>query len=265
MPQAIPLVITTTHNDPALISRRDWFMHQPGCEWVEGSSRNTKIPTLIISRKGVCIETEAQRLSFHPSMALLRLMNIFRDNPDRFLEATGLKAGDVMLDATLGLATDALVAAWAVGPGGRVIGVEKSPVLAAVVRDGLLHFPDMIPHGAVDKQKVWQALAEAAGRIDVVWSDHLDFLRRQPADSADVVFFDPMFRHTRPQSASIQPLHFWSDPRSIDPSVIHEATRAARHRIVLKERKGSKEFTRLGFQICAGGRYSSVDYGVIPV
>lgn len=198
-------------------------------------------------------------------MALLRLMNRFRGDPDRYLLATSLKPGETLLDLTMGLGTDALVGAWAVGEQGKVIGVERSPILSALVNDGLrsLATACMPKFGNDDKKLAWEALALAAGRIKLIYADHLGFLNQQPSASVDVIYFDPMFRYTSQKSSSIRPLHSWSDHQSLRIEVIREARRVARRCIVLKERKGSSEFTRLGFDILYGGKYSQVDYGLI--
>ncbi|HSN15604.1 MAG TPA: hypothetical protein VLT61_13305, partial [Anaeromyxobacteraceae bacterium] len=45
---------------------------------------------------------------------------------DPFFEAADLRPGDAVLDCTLGLGADALVAAVATGPAGRVVGIEGS-------------------------------------------------------------------------------------------------------------------------------------------
>ena len=262
----IPILIKTTHSDSDLQKRLDWFLQQQGCNWIFSRSSEEELPELTITRSGVFLTNGIERLSFHPSMALIRLINLLRGGSDRFLEATQLKPGDFLVDATLGLGTDALIGAWAVGEKGNVLALEQSPILAALVQDGLMHFTDIIPKAKNrDKQDTWAALARASRQIEVRWGAHLEFLGLIPSNSVDVVYFDPMFRHTCEQSHSIQPLHRWSDHRPLDHKAVLEACRIARQRVVLKERKNSSEFQRLGFEILLGGRYSPVDYGVILV
>lgn len=262
----IPHFIKTTHSDIKLQRRLNWFLQQPGCRWSLTCSEEAALPELTISRQGVFLNNGSERLSFHPSMALIRLINLLRGEPDRFLEATQLKAGDFLIDATLGLGTDALIGAWAVGDKGKVLALEKSPILAALVHDGLNHFSEIIERPRKkEKQKAWAELAQAAQRIEVSWGEHSEYLRKITSRSVDVVYFDPMFRQTYERSNSIQPLHVWSDHRPLDQAAVQEACRIARQRVVLKERKDSSEFQRLGFEIIQGGRYSPVDYGVILV
>jgi len=261
-----PILIKLTHFDSELLKRFAWFHQQPGCKWTITRGVDGELPELTITRSGVFLTSGAKQLSFHPSMAVIRLINLLRGGSDRYLEATQLKAGDSLIDATLGLGTDALIAACAVGEKGSVLGIEQSPILAAFVHDGLDHFAEIIRKANnKDKQATWAALAQASQRIDVRWGEHLEYLKHIPSRSVDVVYFDPMFRNTCKQSDSVVPLHRWSDHNPLDHQVVLEACRVARNRVVLKERKESMEFRRLGFDILLGGRYSPVDYGVILV
>ena len=261
-----PILIKISHSDSELLKRFTWFYQQPGCNWTTTQSGEGDCPELSITRHGVFLKNGSKQLSFHPSMALIRLINLLRGGSDRYLEATQLEAGDSLIDATLGLGTDALIGAWAVGEKGSVLAIEQSSILAAFVHDGLNHFTELIPNAKnKEKQAAWAALAEAARRIEVRWGEHCEYLKRIPSRSVNVVYFDPMFRHTCNKSGSILPLHRWSDHNPVDHEAILEACRIARNRVVLKERKDSSEFRRLGFEILVGGRYSPVDYGVILV
>ena len=260
------ILIKITHSDSELLKRLAWFNQQPGCNWTTTRGGEGELPELTITRQGVFLTNGAKQLSFHPSMAIIRLINLLRGGSDRYLEATQLKAGDSLIDATLGLGTDALIGAWAVGDKGSVLAIEQSPILAAFVHDGLNHFTELIPNAKnKEKQEVWVALAVASRRIGVRWGEHSEYLKHLPSSSVNVVYFDPMFRNTIKKSDSILPLHRWSDHNPLEQETILEACRVARNRVVLKERKDSTEFRRLGFDILLGGRYSPVDYGVILV
>lgn len=269
------VILNITHpRDIELKEKAYWFSKQAGITLLfpQGKSLQKTIeeqtyPVLHLTRKGVFLEAGENRLMFHPSMALLRVIQLLRGEGDRFLQAVGLREGNSFLDATLGLGTDALMAAYQVGAGGKVIGIEYSPVLAALVQDGLFTLAQgKYPRAEnPDKAKAWQALAEAAQRIEVHTGDHLELLAQYPSSFVDVIYFDPMFRNTREESASIRPLHEVSNSYPLDQEAIFEACRVAKRRVILKERKGSREFARLGFSIQKGGKYSHVDYGVIDM
>lgn len=269
MTDLIKIAFKLSHYDTKLIEKLSWFQKQPGILWQEWAPDNTrdKLPVLNITRNDIFLSEKGERFFFHPSMALLRLINIQRGQTDRYLEATALKSGDSLLDLTLGLGTDALIGAWAVGKEGKVTGIEQSAIITALIKDGLRSLAENpLPKVAnVEKRKAWEELAQAARRINVIWQEHGDFLRTQPAHCIDVIYFDPMFRRTQEKSSSIQPLHLFSDHRALTVEAIIEAYRVARKRIILKERKNSPEFARLGFRIMSSGKYSQVDYGIISL
>lgn len=261
-----PILIKLSQTDPEILKRLAWFQQQPGCNWTIKRSGQGDLPELTITRQGVFLTNGVKQLAFHPSMAIIRLINLLRGGTDRYLEATQLKAGDSLIDTTLGFGTDALIGAWAVGEKGSVLAIEQSPILAAFVHDGLNHFTEIIPNAKNKvKQDAWVTLARASRQIEVRWGEHREYLKHIPSSSVNVVYFDPMFRSTCKQSDSILPLHRWSDHNPLDHEAVLEACRVARNRVVLKERKNSSEFRRLGFDILLGGRYSSVDYGIILV
>ena len=141
---------------------------------------------------------------------------------------------------------------FVVGASGEVVALEANPVVAFLIEHGLQTFTGEHP------------LTEAAmRRIKVVASDYLDYLRTQPDDSFDAVYFDPMFRHPFEESSGIHPLRRLADPRPLSPEAVAEACRVARRRVVLKESSRSLEFDRLGFRETVGGKYSHIRYGVI--
>ncbi|MDI9259160.1 class I SAM-dependent methyltransferase [Alicyclobacillus sendaiensis] len=176
-------------------------------------------------------------LFFHPSMAHQRLRRIAQGEPDRLLALAGVSPGDVVIDATVGLGTDALVFAAAVGARGRVEGVERSPVLYGLLRAVQVYGSEAHPREA-----------ELLRRVLLVHADHADWLRSKPDESADVVYFDPMFREPVPQSAHMQPIRpvAWEAPLSEE--VLNEAKRVARKAVIVKERPKSGVFEALGLQ-----------------
>lgn len=210
---------------------------------------------LVVAKKGgLMLQTEAGELFFHPNMAHLRLKNLRFGSAgvgDRMVEAMDLHKGMTVLDCTLGLGADAIVASFAVGPEGHVLALESNPFIEAVVGYGLAHF----------KAGNWP-IQEAMRGIRTQCIDALSFLREQEADSFDVVYFDPMFRHPFHESKAMEPLRAFADMRALTEETILEACRVARKRVVMKESAKSEEFRRLGFDTLMGGRYSKVQYGV---
>ncbi|HEX2658117.1 MAG TPA: class I SAM-dependent methyltransferase, partial [Polyangia bacterium] len=127
---------------------------------------------LVLSARRAALWIDGTERAWTAGMGELRLQRLLRGEHatlDGLLAAAALQPGDAVLDATLGLGMDALVMAAAVGPGGSVVGLEASPVLAALTAEGLRRHP-----------------AEAARRITVRASDADAFLAQLPARSFDV-------------------------------------------------------------------------------
>lgn len=192
-------------------------------------------------------------LFYHPSMALIRIKRLMDGGADALVVAADAKPGDVVLDCTAGLASDALVLSYAVGAEGRVTGVEASRTLFVIVREGLRRYVSEV-----------EAVNEAMRRIRLVQGNHLAVLRGLPDRSVDIVTFDPMFSQPVQASASIRPLRAVAEDEPLTAAAVAEARRVARKRIVLKEHRDSELFERLGFERVRSS-YSAVDYGVILI
>lgn len=107
-------------------------------------------------------------------------------------KAVGLKGGATpsVVDATGGLGRDAFVLA---SLGCRVTLVERSPVVAALLEDGL--------HRAADDVEIGPWIGE---RLQLVHADALDWMAALPGETfPEVVYLDPMFPH-RPGSALVK-------------------------------------------------------------
>ena len=208
---------------------------------------------ILIARRGrLMLETPVGTLFFHPGMAHLRIKNLRLGHGDHLVAALGLTEGMQVLDCTLGTGADAIVESYAVGETGSVTALESSPLIAEVIRDGLAY-------ATGDNYEMHVAMR----RIAVQQAEALAFLRMSAAGSYDVVYFDPMFRDPLHESSGMNALRGIADSRALTLETIEEARRVARLRVVMKERRGSGEFARLGFSKCMGGRYSRIAYGVM--
>lgn len=215
------------------------------------------VTQFVVIEKGQPVVYQGEdRFIFHRGMAELRILNFLRSGNDPMIAAMGLEHGMSVLDCTLGLAADALVASCAVGPEGTVMGLESSLIVATITKWGLARLSEE-SSGARTETK------QSARRIHVIRADHGSFLEKLPDQSFDVVYFDPMFRRPKKASAGIQPLRFFADSRPLTHDTLKQAKRVARNRVVVKEAHGSQEFGRLGIQSFGGGRYSPVQYGIL--
>ena len=213
------------------------------------------VDAVLVARQGLLtLVTSEGELFFHPGMAHLRIKNLLLGHGDHLVRALGLTEGLHVLDCTLGTGADAIVESFAVGESGRVTALESNALIAAVIADGLAH-------ALGDNYEMHAAMR----RIQVHHADALTFLRAAAEDSYDVVYFDPMFRRPLHESAGMNALRGLADPRALTEETIAEARRVARCRVVMKERRESAEFARLGFTEITGGRYSRIAYGVMEL
>lgn len=225
------------------------------------------IPLLKVTKNQLVLEHQGEMLFFHPNMSLLRMINIIRGEGDRLLQAANIVKGDIFLDATAGLAADALIASWAVGDTGKVLALEASPLIHFIVEDGLKRLKKKKISKTANqiKYEAWNRLIKTSPRIEMIYNDHTNYLASLPDASIDIIYFDPMFRQTVETSPALKSLKIWSYPEALSLETIKEACRVARKRIVLKEKKNSGEFERLGFKMKASSKYNPICFGTIEL
>lgn len=113
---------------------------------------------------------------FHPNTAAFRLKRIARGETEPFLEACRLQRGDTFLDCTLGIGSDAMVAAFKVGDTGQVVGLETNKNIAWIVRTGMQQY---------DTTEL--PLTACMRSIQVIHSEAVNYLKTQQDNSFDVV------------------------------------------------------------------------------
>jgi hypothetical protein len=210
-------------------------------------------PILVVfTQRGPVLHTKQGSHFFHLNLAQLRIKNIKNGKHDHMVQAMQLQPGMTVLDCTLGLASDAVVASFILGASGLLVGLESSYLLAKSAEYGLKHFVH-------DDQAVTAALR----KIKVHAINYDEYLQTLPASSYDVVYFDPMFRHPVERSSQLHPIRKLMNSAALSPSTLATALRVARQRVVIKETHHSLEFQRLGIEHTAGGKYSHIEYGII--
>lgn len=174
---------------------------------------------------------------FHPNSAAFRLKRVARGEQDPFLEAVQLQQGDSLLDCTLGMGADAMLAAYQVGVNGRVVGLEADRNVAFIVKNGMKTY---------DTTEL--PLTACMRRIEVVRSEAVDYLRMQPDAHFDVVYLDPMFDETIEESSNFQALREVGSHIDLSRQWLQEAIRVAKKRVVLKAHFRSKLFDMYEFK-----------------
>lgn len=212
-----------------------------------------KRAVIVQSGRMLLVDREGHEFFYHPNMAFLRLGNLLRGGRDLLIEAAELKAGDSVLDCTLGYASEAILCAHVVGDAGTVHGVEAVPELGLIVREGL------------KVVTTDQALLNAAmRRVEVVHlGHHLEYLRTCPSGRYDVVCFDPFFDVELTDSAPFAPIRFFGDHGRLLPEVLDEARRVARRAVVVKSEKWSPLLDEVGANRRVDSRTGKVAFGVL--
>ncbi|KAB8137874.1 hypothetical protein F9U64_07450 [Gracilibacillus oryzae] len=176
------------------------------------------------------------KLFFHPNLALIRAKRLAQLEKDPFVEISQLQEGMSILDCTLGLASDSIIASIAVGNGGTVYGLEGNPLLYLLAKEGLASFSS--GNSLFD---------EAMRRIHVINNEHYHFLKEAETNSFDVVYFDPMFDTGVEGSNGIGSIRVHALRNTLTQETIDEAKRVAKKRIILKDHWKSDRFAQLGF------------------
>ncbi len=211
---------------------------------------------IVIENQQPVVTNSASKFFFHRGLSELRILNLLRTGNDPLVKSLTLESGMSVLDCTLGLAADALVAAHIVGATGKVCGLESSPLVSLITRWGIAALTE-------DAADCRPELRQAASRVEVITANHTTYLAQLPDGCFDVVYFDPMFRRPKQSSAGIQSLRDYANPQPLDRGALQQALRVARSRVVVKELAGSPEFNRLGIRQFGGGQHSSVQYGIL--
>ncbi|WP_210365046.1 class I SAM-dependent methyltransferase [Bacillus sp. REN3] len=181
---------------------------------------------------------ESEPFFFHPNSAMFRIKRLMKGETDPMIAAAKLEKGMSFLDCTLGLGADSIVASYVVGSKGIIKGIEARKALAFIVSDGLKTWDSGI-----------ESINHAMRNIEVVESVSLEYLKLQPDNSFDCVYFDPMFETTIVESDGIRRLSHFAAYEGISKEMIEQAHRVARRRVVLKDHFRSPRFARFNFKV----------------
>ncbi len=170
-------------------------------------------------RVGLVLNADAVRLcvpglpplTWHPGTAYLRL----RDGDGPLPRVMGLRPGETVLDATLGLGHDTLVLAHAQA---HVLGLDTVAPLLFFTLDGIRRFAPTLSR-----------------RVTVRRAEHGRWLREAPSRSVDHIYLDPMFPPALgSQSHTLSVLRALATGRRPTASILRDACRVARRNVVMK-------------------------------
>jgi hypothetical protein len=205
------------------------------------------------NRMELYVRGEKEPIFFHPNSSSFRIKRIINGRKDPFVEAAKLSAGMSILDCTLGLASDSIVASFVVGKTGKVVGVEGNPIIAFLTKHGLKKWDS-----GMDKMN------DAMRSIEVIAENSINFLKKCPDQSFDVIYFDPMFDEAIIESDGIKGIRKIALYEDVSKELIDQAKRVAKKRIVLKDHWKSQRFERFGFQVYRR-KTAKFHFGVLEV
>jgi len=205
-------------------------------------------PVLVLAGTSADLFDGERSFRASTGMGFLRLVRAQKGEHDPLVKAAELKPGDRVLDATLGLAQDALVAAEATQA--AVVGLEASPVLAAFAVAALRRLP--------------AEAGPAAARIEVRCADHRAALRELPSRSFDVVLLDPMFRDAQQSNPLFDLLRRHGEHGTLEADTLREARRVARRGVLVKDAAPGTELTRLDLVPLPSRRTAHIVFGWAP-
>lgn len=256
------VVTTSRRSDQELTAEARRWAERLGVPYVRRADRSLTrlcadqrvdaVLTVTSERVALVIPGEGLEYFFHPNMARTRIRNLLDGRGDPMVTAMDLQPGDRVLDCTLGRASDATVAAWVVGPQGRVVGYEADPLIAALTIEGLRTYTIAGP-----------GVQEAMRRIDARQGDCTEVLPELPSRSYDVVAFDPFFDEPVAEAQAMQPLRRLGVHRPIPEETFAEARRVVRRCVVIKQRRGGPMAALPGVRTLVAGGSSAVQYVVL--
>lgn len=197
---------------------------------------------LVVKSNAIHLVTEEARLGFHPNMAARRIAGRGVQG-DHYLRVAGIGPGDHVLDCTCGMGADAISAAHAVGPTGRVVALEAAPVLAEIVAKGMAGYQTGSPD-----------LSDAMRRVEVIAAHAADYLRDQPDNSFDAVAFDPMFAWPPDGAHGLDLVRAFAVDTVPDAQTLAHAARVARRCVVMADGAPGPRLTDLGVPIVSNER-----------
>ncbi|CAD2072406.1 class I SAM-dependent methyltransferase [Phocicoccus pinnipedialis] len=208
---------------------------------------------LMVGREKIELHTHSGKVKYHPNFAQVRAKRLLKGQSDAFIEATELNKGSSIIDCTMGMLSDSLIASFIVDEAGSVTSLEAVQDLYITMVEGMDRYRYEI-----------QELSKAASRIKTYNINAIDYLKSQEDSSVDVVYFDPMFEETVESSSGIQSIESLANHNGLTEEFINEAKRVANKRVVLKAHFRSSMFETFGFMRCVRSSSAS-HFGVIII
>ncbi len=243
----LSLSVAVVPADSTCVDRAKLLASELAIPFFDGSTREHGVTMVLqVAADGLLLSAPGSSIGGNLAVDFVRGPTAFRrmamgNRRQPLARAVGIRhPAPFVLDATAGLARDMFQLACL---GCRVVGVERSSVLFALVRDGL--------DRALASHDV--ALHDVVGRIDLRRGDARDLLRSMtPEVAPDVVYLDPMYvpseRSALPKKEMRLCRMLVGDDKDAG-DLFDAARRAARERVVVKRyRKAEPLAPGISFQ-----------------
>ncbi len=237
--------------DPVLVARARESAERWRLPYIDRPRRGAIEPLLgeqahallVLGTDGWTLKDPEGALRFAPTTAWLRIKRIDAGEQDDVLAGLcELKAGDQVLDCTLGLGADALVCARVVGPSGRVVGIEKSLPLWVLATEGMAH----------------SEKGARSARIETLHGDSAELIATFDDQSFDCVLFDPAFEKPKKSSPAFEILRRTTTDAPLTEDLLRHARRVARRWVVVKSASYTPAMKRMGLQPEPASRFSNI-------
>lgn len=241
------MIITTSGRpDAKTIVHAKTLANKYNCPYAERKKQSIhtllnqhQTPITVVGRDKLSIIplSTKEPIYFHPNLSMIRAKRVLKGEKDLFVEAAELEVNMTLLDCTMGLASDSIIASITTKQQGKITSIEANPLLYMLVTEGLKKYQTNIIE-----------IDEAMRRIQTIHADHHHYLTELPDNSYDIIYFDPMFLESIESSNAIQKINNQTVKTDLRPETIEEARRVAKQRIVLKDHWKSPRFKKLGFE-----------------
>lgn len=229
------IVTTSLGQDSGLVKRAQALAQQYSLIYLNRNKQSLKKLTqgeasvlVVYQDKLAVVHPDGSQLAFHPDTAMLRI----KAPHDPLLDLLGPRPLKI-LDATMGLASDSIVMAWA---GYQVTALESNPLIHLVVSQGLANF-----------QTGNARLDRAMRTISPLNQEALAYLREQQDKSYDVIYFDPMFTQIIKESENLAGLKPLANYSPLSRELLAEASRVAQKVLIIKAHFCDCVFEEFGF------------------
>lgn len=217
-------------------------VQQPAAYWFEVGATGVQLLERVVSAPGPI------RVDFVAGVAAYRRKH-GGGSGELIARAVGVAPGvrPYVLDATAGLGRDAFVLA---SLGSRVVLVERHPLVAALLADGLAR-------AAADPE-----IALIVARMQLQQADAIELLMAGSMPVPQVIYLDPMFPKQDKQALVKKEMRLFRPLVGADadaPALLAAALEYASHRVVVKRPRKAPPIEGATAQYCIEGKSSRFD------